>query len=112
MNKLIYSIAQTFISKAIKYDSFIANFHHLLNGFDDDSHSKLLLLIKVINIYSFFRYFQAFTKLNLTKRNNILTSLHNAPIGKIRGGITGLRSLNLLAFYSLEENWQSVGYKG
>jgi len=111
MNDLIYSIAQTFVSKEIKYKNFISNFHYLLNGFDDDSRSKLRLLIKLVNIFSYIRYFKGFKNLSTANRNNILKIMYHAPIGKIRAGITGLRSLNLLAFYSLEENYQLIGYK-
>ena len=36
----------------------------------------------------------------------------NLPVGKIAGGLTGLRSLVLIAFYNIENLWPEIGYDG
>jgi hypothetical protein len=112
MNKIIVGIAEVFVARKIEPDNYITNFYHILMGFDEDSRGKLLLLIKVVNILSLLRYAKTIDKLELVKRDNLLKKMHNAPINVLRGGITGLRSLCLLSFYSLEENWQMIGFEG
>ncbi|MDF1549550.1 MAG: hypothetical protein P1P88_17115 [Bacteroidales bacterium] len=111
MNEKIISIAQTFISKTPEKEAYLKNFFHLLHGFDQDSQKKLLLLIKVLNVFSNLRYFKPINRISEIKRNKLLHAIYNAPISKLRGGVNGLRSLCLLAFYSMDENRASIGYK-
>jgi len=110
MEEKIISIAQTFISRKPEKEAYLTNFYHLLHGFDADSQKKLLLLIKVLNISSTLRYFKSINRLSEKKRNNLLKAFYNSPITKLRGGLNGLRSLCLLAFYSMDENKEMIGY--
>lgn len=111
MEEKIISIAQTFISKKPEKEAYLKNFYHLLHGFDADSQKKLLLLIKVLNISSALRYFKSLDHLSEEERNKLLKAFYNSPISKLRGGINGLRSLCLLAFYSMDENRAQIGYQ-
>jgi hypothetical protein len=111
MDKKIISIAQTFISLKVDKERYLENFYHILNGFDKESSTKLLKLIKVLNFFSILRYFKPICSISESGRNHLLNLFYNAPIGKLRGGINGLRSLCLLSFYSMDENQHMIGIR-
>jgi len=109
MEETISRVAQTFIARKLEKEAFLANFNHLLHGFDHDSQKKLMLLVRVLNLYSLIRYFKPIHKLGTSKVERLLQTFYHSSIAKLRGGITGLRSLCLLAFYSMDENRALIG---
>jgi len=109
MDEQIIALAQTFTAHTINKNSYLQNFYNLLHGFDNGSQKKIMLLIKVLNVFSMIRYFKQIHEISSIRRDAFLKFFHNVPINIVRGGITGLRSLCLLAFYSLDENCALVG---
>ncbi len=96
---------------SIEY-AFIKNFKQLINGLEPESESKIKLLVKVIDKLSLVYNFQSFEKLSYKKRKKYIDRLFNFPMGKIVGGLTGLRSIVLISYYGIEDVWPSINYHG
>ena len=93
-------------------DSFIKNFMQLFNGLEEDSASKIKLLVQLISILSFIYNFKSFDKLSYVKRKKFIDKLYQFPVGKIVAGLTGLRSLVLISYYGIDEVWPTINYNG
>lgn len=92
--------------------AFIKNFKQIIDGLEPESEEKIKLLVKVIAKLSFVYNFQSFEKLSYKQREKYIDRLFNFPIGKIVGGITGLRSIVLISYYGIEDVWSSINYHG
>jgi len=96
---------------ALQY-AFIKNFKQLINGLEPESASKIELLVKVIDKLSLIYNFQPFRKLSYEQRAKYINRLFNFPIGKVVGGLTGLRSIVMVSYYATEDVWLSINYDG
>lgn len=96
---------------SIKY-AFIKNFKQLISGLEPDSESKIKLLVMVIDKLSLVYNFQSFEKLSYKQRKKYIDRLFNFPIGKIIGGLTGLRSIVMISYYGIDDVWKSIHYDG
>ena len=92
--------------------AFIKNFKKIFTGLDEQPAKKIQLLSRVINYLSYLYYFKSFNRLSYAKREQFVARLFDFPVGKIVGGITGMRSLILIAYYGLDEVWESIHYDG
>jgi len=92
--------------------SFFKNFEKLFQGLEEDTISKIKLLIKLIGAMSFIYNLKSFEKLNYHKRQKFIDKLYRFPVGKIVAGLTGLRSLILISFYGIDEVWATINYDG
>ncbi len=93
-------------------DTFIKNFKQMFYGLEEDSSIKIKLLVQVIEKMSYVYHFKSFSNLSFDKRKKYIDKLFNFPIGKIVAGLTGLRSLILISYYSIEQVWPSIHYDG
>lgn len=91
---------------------FWESFTHFFKDLDEDSASKLKLLPKVLNVLTFLRSFKTLAGHAPEKRETILIKLGDFPVSKIVAGMTGIRSLIFVAFYSMPETWKFVHYDG
>jgi len=96
---------------ALQY-AFIKNFKQLIDGLEPESASKIKLLVKVIDKLSLIYNFQSFGKLSYDQRTKYIGRLFNFPIGKVVGGLTGLRSIVMISYYATEDVWSSINYDG
>ena len=92
--------------------AFLKNFKKLYYGIEATSLQKIKLLIKLIDKLGYILAFQKFTHMPLEKRKIFVNRLFKLPFGKISGGLTGLRSLILIAYYGIEDVWEEIGYDG
>ncbi len=92
--------------------AFIKNFKQLFQGLEEDSASKLKLLVSVIDKLSFLYNFTSFEDLTFENRKKYIDKLFQFPIGTIVAGLTGLRSLVLISYYGIEEVWPTINYDG
>lgn len=96
---------------SLKY-TFIKNFKELFQGLEEDSASKIKLLVQLIGMMSYVYNFKSFDKLSYTKRKEFIDKLYQFPVGKIVAGLTGLRSLVLISYYGIDEVWPTINYDG
>ncbi len=96
---------------ALKY-AFIKNFKEVFQGLENDSASKIKLLVNVIEKLCFAYTFQSYKDLSYKKRENYINKLFHFPIGKIVGGLTGLRALVFVSYYGIDEAWSTINYDG
>lgn len=92
--------------------AFIKNFKELFQGLEEDSASKIKLLVQLIGMMSYVYNFKSFDKLSYTKRKKFIDKLYLFPVGKIVAGLTGLRSLVLISYYGIDEVWPTINYDG
>ena len=92
--------------------AFIKNFKELFQGLEEDSTTKIKLLVNVIDKLSFVYNFTSFENLSFEKRKNFINKLFHFPIGKVIAGLTGLRSLVLISYYGIDEVWPMINYDG
>ena len=92
--------------------AFIKNFKELFQGLEEDSASKIKLLVQLIGMMSYVYNFKSFDKLSYTKRKEFIDKLYQFPVGKIVAGLTGLRSLVLISYYGIDEVWPTINYDG
>ncbi len=88
------------------------NFTFYYNDLDADSQGKISLLFKVIKILAVVLKRKSLLKMSIDERQSFFLSLQKFPVKKIVAGFTGLRSLILVAYYTLEPVWQELSYKG
>ena len=96
---------------ALKY-TFIKNFKQVYQDLENDSATKIKLLVKLIEYLSFIYNFNSFENLNYIKRKKYINKLFHFPIGKIVAGLTGLRSLIFISYYSIDNIWPTINYDG
>ncbi len=92
--------------------SFIKNFKQLFLGLEPDSASKIKLLVNVIDYLSIAYNFKSFEQLSFENRKKYIDKLFHFPVGKLVGGLTGLRSLVLISYYGIDEVWTTINYDG
>jgi len=92
--------------------AFIKNFKKLFQGLEEDSASKIKLLVQLIDMMSYVYNFKSFDKLSYPKRKRFIDKLYLFPVGKIVAGLTGLRSLVLISYYGIDEVWPTINYDG
>ena len=93
-------------------DAFLSNFNQLISGLDDDPAAKIRLLVKVVAALSPLYNLKSFSSLNYSQREKYIRRLFDFPVSKLRGGLTGLRSLVLIAYYGMPEVWENISYDG
>ncbi len=112
----IILISEIIVPKIHKNDAlqyaFLKNFKHIFQGLEKDSSNKIKLLVIVIENLSFIYNFKSFNDLNFNERDKYINNLFEFPIGKIVGGLTGLRSLILISYYGIEDIWPTIQYDG
>jgi len=96
---------------SLKY-AFIKNFKQLFLGLEKDSASKIKLLVNVIAKLSIVYNFKPFKELSFENRKKYIDKLFHFPVGKLVGGLTGLRSLVLISYYGIEDVWPTINYEG
>jgi len=57
-----------------------------------------------------FRFGAPFARLTPERKDAVLRWLMDAPVGKIRNGFWGVRTLVFMGFYGRPEVWPAVGY--
>lgn len=91
---------------------FYSNFLNFFNDIEAGSKSRILLLNRFLKILSALRYLRPYPSLKPVKSESFLRSLnHNAP-GRIRAGISGIRSLVIMSYYSHDNSWGTINYGG
>lgn len=90
----------------------IENFKQLFADLDVASQKKVLLFFRVLLLLSFLRGFQDWRRMTLEDRQRFFLAIESFPVGLIRAGFFGLRSLLLLAYYGTSSAWQRIGYEG
>jgi len=91
---------------------FWEKYEKLILGLDPGSVQKIAMLTKAIAFLSWVYYFRSVEKLSSGQKDQFIERLLSFPVSKIAGGVTGLRSLVLIAFYSLPEVWEEINYAG
>lgn len=92
--------------------AFIKNFKQMISGLEPESADKIKLLVKVIDKLSLVYNFKTFEQLTYKQRTRYIDRLFDFPIGKIVGGLTGLRSIVMISYYGIEDVWKSIRYDG
>jgi len=90
------------------YENFMVFFQDL----DENSRGKLGLFFKVLNVISFCRYLKPYRSLDYDTRYKFFCLVERFPVGLIMAGFFGLRSLILMSYYSTEDAWKKIGYRG
>ncbi len=104
-------VPQIYKKESLQY-SFIKYFKQIFSGLEENSSKKIGLLVRVINILSYFYYLTSFNRLSYKKRKKFVKALFNFPVGTIVAGITGLRSLILISYYGIDQIWEEIDYEG
>lgn len=89
-----------------------SNFLYIYGDLPDDTRTKLALLVRIIEGWSWLRYGRSFASLSLNNRTALCRSLANAPIGRLQAGFSGLRALLFNATYTEPVTWDKIGYAG
>ncbi len=84
--------------------------------FLNNSGSENVLLLKkfiiLLKIASFIMFGRSYTQLGTTKRLNFFSIMDQFPIKVVIAGLTGLRTLICISYYTMEEVWSEIGYEG
>ena len=89
-----------------------SNFVFLWGDLPADSRRKLGVFVTVLNGLSWLRFGCSLGTLSHDRCARLLRSLGNAPVDKLQAGVTGLRSLLLMATYSEPLTWDRIDYAG
>lgn len=88
------------------------NFLYFYGDLDADARRKLGLLITVLRGLSRVRYFHPYPDLPPEKRHRFFAAMEQAPVPRLVAGFNALRSLLLMATYTLPDLWGRIGYDG
>jgi len=89
-----------------------SNFCYVYGDLPSATRTKLALLVRVIEAFSWLRYGRALADLSPERREALCRTMTNAPIGRLRAGFGGLRSLVLNATYTEPGMWDRIDYAG
>ncbi|MEN8123874.1 MAG: hypothetical protein ABFR32_02005 [Bacteroidota bacterium] len=104
-------VPEIHVNDSLKY-AFIKNFKQVFQGLEKESAAKIKLLIKLIENLSYIYNFKSFENLSNIEREKYINKLFQFPVGKIVGGLTGLRSLIFISYYSIADIWPNINYDG
>jgi len=90
----------------------VQNFGRIYSDLDADSQKNLLLFLKVLRILSRLRFLKDWRKMSVESRHRFFEFVESFPVGLIRAGFFGIRSLLFLSYYATESAWQRIGYAG
>ncbi len=71
---------------------------------------QLALFLKVLNIAPYFRWGRPLGRLKAVDAERALLWFQEAPIGKLRQGFWGLKTLVFMGYYGQSEVWPTLGY--
>lgn len=89
-----------------------SNFVYLWGDLPADSRRKLGLFVAVLNGLSWLRFGCSLAALSPDCCAHLLRTLSRVPIATLQAGVTGLRSLLLMATYSEPLTWDRIDYDG
>jgi hypothetical protein len=89
-----------------------SNFCYIYGDLPDDTQTKLALLVRVIEGWSWLRHGRSIASLSLDHRTALCQSIATAPIGRLQAGFSGLRALLFNATYTEPVTWDQIGYAG
>jgi hypothetical protein len=89
-----------------------SNFCYVYGDLPSATRTKLALLVRVIEAFSWLRYGRALSGLSMERRESLCRTMANAPIGRLQAGFGGLRSLVLNATYTEPGMWERIDYAG
>lgn len=89
-----------------------SNFCYVYGDLPSDTRTKLALLVRVIEAFSWVRYGRALADLSPERRDALCRTIASAPIGRLQAGFGGLRSLILNATYTEPGMWARIDYAG
>ncbi|MCP3924444.1 MAG: hypothetical protein GY714_17870 [Desulfobacterales bacterium] len=105
-----FALISTIIPEAT--DLTMKNFLDMVEVKSPVVKKQFKLFLTVIQIISIIRYLKKFELLNPEKREKLFRFLENFPVGKIRLGFWGLRSMVLLSHYGSHAHSKKIGFTG
>lgn len=89
-----------------------SNFCYIYGDLPDDTQTKLALLVRLIEAWSWLRYGRPISALDADRRTALCDGIASAPIGRLQAGFSGLRALLFNATYTEPALWDDIGYAG
>lgn len=89
-----------------------SNFCYVYGDLPSATRTKLALLVRVIEGFSWLRYGRALSDLSSEQRDALCRTIADVPIGRLQAGFGGLRSLVLNATYTEPGMWDRIDYAG
>ena len=71
---------------------------------------QLSLFLKVVNLAPIFRWGRPLSKLPDDAAHRALLWFQESPIGRLRQGFWGLRTIVFMGFYGRVASWADIGY--
>lgn len=71
---------------------------------------QLALFLKVLNVAPYLRWGRPLGRLDTARAERALLWFQEAPIGKLRQGFWGLKTLVFMGYYGQSEVWPTLGY--
>jgi hypothetical protein len=75
-----------------------------------DVRKKFVTFLGVLRWAPALRYGAPFDRLRLDKQDAVLRWFEDAPIGLLRQGLWGLKSMVFMGYYGRSEAWDEIGY--
>src|SRR6266498_2399939 len=102
---LILALGTAFIPQLAEEEDLhaelVENFAKFHSDLDMISRKKIELLMSVIDLFALFTHFKHLSSLSQQKRTKVIETLYKLPVAKVIGGITGVRSIFFVSYYSI-----------
>lgn len=72
---------------------------------------QFLLFVRAVEWLPALRYGRRFTRLDPERRTRVLVTLQDSPLGLVRRGLWGLRTLLLMGYYGRPAAAREIGYR-
>ncbi len=89
---------------------FTAIVSRALSGRPRSIRRQFGLFLAILRWVPLLRFGATFDRLTAQRQDAVLRWLMDAPLGKLRGGLWGLRALVFMGYYGQPEVWPGLGY--
>ncbi len=91
-------------------DRFLTIIDDALGERPESMQRQLALFLKVLDVAPYMRWGRPLGRLDTARSERALLWFQEAPIGKIRQGFWGLKTLVFMGYYGQSAVWPEVGY--
>ncbi len=77
----------------------------------DEVRKKFATFLGVLRWAPVLRYLSPFDRLTIRRQDAVLRWFEGAPIGLLRQGLWGLKSMVFMGYYGRTDVWEEIGYE-
>jgi hypothetical protein len=111
----LVAVAKRIVPEVVELDErglkiFLTIIDRALGDRPEEVRAKFATFLGVLRWAPVLRYLSPFDRLPIRKQDAVLRWFESAPIGLLRQGTWGLKSMVFMGYYGRTEVWEEIGY--